>query len=180
MEPQSSTRSNSQWIEGWVTLQHLRTNLFIASWTLILLAAGISVGVPGSGGLAVAAPLGIVGSIMLVWAISMKEEPQGLTEEEISNWAPEADPLPPGAGGSVMYRVDTTLDEPIEPVFCVVPVAMSSGLKEKTSSIHLLAVIYNSGKKSERCFSRNGQEEDARRPPTEACTWNCPTMRSGC
>ena len=106
MGQQSST-------DGWVKLQHLRTNLFIASWTLILLAAGISVGVPGSGGLAVAAPLGIVGSIMLVWAISMKEEPQGLTEEEISNWAPEADPLPPGAGGSVMYRVDTTLDEPI-------------------------------------------------------------------
>ena len=113
MEPQSSTRSNSQWIEGWVTLQHLRTNLFIASWMLILLAAGISVGVPGSGGLAVAAPLGIVGSIMLVWAISMKEEPQGLTDEEISNWTPESDPLPPGAGGSVMYRVDTTLDTPI-------------------------------------------------------------------
>ena len=80
---------------------------------MILLAAGISVGVPGTSGLAIAAPLGIVGSVMLVWAISMKDEPQGLTEEEISNWAPESDPLPPGAGGSVMYRVDTTLDKPI-------------------------------------------------------------------
>ena len=71
---------------------------------------------------------------------------------------------------------------PFEPVFCVVPVVMSSGLKEKSHQhTPALAVIYNSGKKkSERCFSRNGQEEDARRPPTEANLWNCPTMRSGC
>ncbi|MEE2758506.1 MAG: hypothetical protein VYA86_00825 [Candidatus Thermoplasmatota archaeon] len=99
--------------DEWVNLQYLRSNLFIASWALILLAAGISVGVPSSSGLAISAPFGIVGSIMLVWAISMKEEPKGMTMEDISNWTPEADPLPPGAGGSVMYRVDTTLDEPI-------------------------------------------------------------------
>ena len=42
-------------------MQHLRTNLFIASWTLILLAAGISAGLPGAGGLAIAAPAGIAG-----------------------------------------------------------------------------------------------------------------------
>ena len=53
-------------------MQHLRTNLFIASWTLILLAAGISAGGHGAGGLAIAARAGIAGSLMLVWAISMK------------------------------------------------------------------------------------------------------------
>ena len=94
-------------------MQHLRSNLFIASWTLILLAAGISVAITSSNGLAISAPLGIVGSGMLVWAISMKEEPKGMSEKEISDWTPESDPLPPGAGGSVMYRVDTTLDDPI-------------------------------------------------------------------
>ena len=94
-------------------MQHLRNNLFIASWTLILLAAGISVGLPGASGLAISAPLAIIGSLMLVWAISMKEEPKGMSEIDISKWTPEADPLPPGAGGSVMFRVDTTLDEPI-------------------------------------------------------------------
>ena len=94
-------------------MQHLRSNLFIASWTLILLAAGISVAITSSNGLAISAPLGIVGSVMLVWAISMKEEPKGMSEQEISDWTPECDPLPPGAGGSVMYRVDTTLDDPI-------------------------------------------------------------------
>lgn len=94
-------------------MQHLRNNLFIASWTLILLAAGISVGLPGPSGLAIAAPAGIVGSLMLVWAISMKDEPRGMSERDISQWAPEAETLNPGAGGSVMYRVDTTLDDPI-------------------------------------------------------------------
>ena len=94
-------------------MQHLRNNLFIASWTLILLAAGISVGLPGAGGLAIAAPAGIVGSLMLVWAISMKEEPKGMSAKDIANWSPEAETLDPGAGGSVMYRVDTTLDDPI-------------------------------------------------------------------
>ena len=94
-------------------MQHLRNNLFIASWTLILLAAGISVGLPGASGLAIAAPAGIVGSLMLVWAISMKEEPKGMSERDISEWSPDAEILDPGAGGSVMYRVDTTLDDPI-------------------------------------------------------------------
>ena len=87
--------------------------MFIASWTLILLAAGVSVGLPGAGGLVLAAPAGIVGGAMLVWAISMTEEPKGLSEKEISRWSPEAEALPPGAGGSVMYRVDTTLDDPV-------------------------------------------------------------------
>ena len=94
-------------------MQHLTTNLFIVSWTLILLAAGVSVGLPGAGGLALAAPAGIVGCGLLVWAISMKEESKGLSEKEISRWSPEAEALPPGAGGSVMYRVDTTLDDPV-------------------------------------------------------------------
>ena len=78
-----------------------------------MLAAGVSVGLPGAGGLALAAPAGIVGGGLLVWAISMKEEPKGLSEKEISRWSPEAEALPPGAGGSVMYRVDTTLDDPV-------------------------------------------------------------------
>ena len=94
-------------------MQHLRNNLFIASWTLILLAAGISVGLPGASGLAIAAPAGIVGSLMLVWAISMKEEPKGMSERDLSEWSPDAEILAPGAGGSVLYRVATTLDVPI-------------------------------------------------------------------
>ena len=80
---------------------------------MILLAAGISVCLPGVEGLIFAGPAGVVGSIMLVWAISIQEEPKGMSEKDISRWTPEAEALSPGAGGSVMYRVDTTLDEPI-------------------------------------------------------------------
>ena len=68
---------------------------------------------PGVEGLIFAGPAGFVGCAMLVWAISIREEPQGMSEKDISKWAPEAEALSPGAGGSVMYRVDTTLDEPV-------------------------------------------------------------------
>ena len=50
---------------------------------------------------------------MLIWAISMKDEPRPMSEKQIKSWAPDAEELAPGAGGSIMYRVDTTLDKPI-------------------------------------------------------------------
>lgn len=94
-------------------VNHLRTNLFIAAWALILFAVAITVGLPGPGGLTIAAPSGIIGCLMLIWAIGMREEPKPMSDTEIARWAPDAEVLSPGAGGSVMYRVDTTLDTPI-------------------------------------------------------------------
>lgn len=94
-------------------MKHLRTNALIASWTLILLAVGVSVGLPGPAGLTIAAPSGIIGCAMLIWAIGMRDEPKPMSDLEISRWTPDAEVLPPGAGGSVMFRVDTTLDSPV-------------------------------------------------------------------
>ena len=94
-------------------VNHLRTNLFIAAWALILFAVAITAGLPGPSGLTIAAPSGLIGCGMLIWAIGMREEPKPMSDTEISRWAPDAEVLSPGAGGSVMFRVDTTLDSPI-------------------------------------------------------------------
>ncbi|MEE2811546.1 MAG: hypothetical protein VX627_00745 [Candidatus Thermoplasmatota archaeon] len=94
-------------------MQHLRTNLFIAAWALILFAVAITAGLPGSGGLMIAAPSGLIGIGMLLYAIGMREEAKPMSDIDIARWSPDAEVLAPGAGGSVMYRIDTTLDSPI-------------------------------------------------------------------
>ncbi|MEC9089839.1 MAG: hypothetical protein VYC11_00560 [Candidatus Thermoplasmatota archaeon] len=94
-------------------VKHLRTNLFIAAWALILFAVAITAGLPGPGGLTIAAPAGLIGCGMLIWAIGMREEPKPMSDFEIARWTPDSEVMSPGAGGSVMYRVDTTLDSPI-------------------------------------------------------------------
>ena len=94
-------------------VNHLRTNLFIAAWALILFAVAITAGLPGPGGLTIAAPAGLFGCGMLIWAIGMRDEPKPMSDTEIARWAPDSEVMSPGAGGSIMYRVDTTLDSPI-------------------------------------------------------------------
>lgn len=94
-------------------MQHLRTNVFIAAWALLLLGTALVLGLPGPNGLTLGAPSGLVGVCLLLWALGMKEEPEGMSPVEIARWTPEAEAMPPGAGGSVMYRVDTTLDSPV-------------------------------------------------------------------
>ena len=50
---------------------------------------------------------------MFLLAFVRVEEPKPMSEKEIQDWIPEVGKLPEGAEGSVMYRVDTTLDDPI-------------------------------------------------------------------
>ncbi len=94
-------------------MEHLRTNLFIASWALILLATGVVIGLPGPNGLLLGAPAGLIGCAMLIGAIGMREDPKPMSDIDIARWSPDEEKLAPGAGGSVMYRVDTTLDSPV-------------------------------------------------------------------
>ena len=36
-----------------------------------------------------------------------------MSKKDIRNWSPDVGELPKGAEGSIMYRIDTTLDEPV-------------------------------------------------------------------
>jgi formylmethanofuran dehydrogenase subunit E len=50
---------------------------------------------------------------MFLLAFVRIEEPKPMSEKEIRDWTPEVGELPEGAEGSVMYRIDTTIDEPV-------------------------------------------------------------------
>lgn len=91
--------------------RNVRANLFIASWLCLIIASGVVFANPSY--IAVGAPIGLAGAVMFLLAFSRVEEPKPMSEKEIREWTPEAGELPEGAEGSVMYRIDTTLDEPI-------------------------------------------------------------------
>jgi hypothetical protein len=93
-------------------MTNVRTNMFIASWLCIILASGLVF--TGAMGLVVGAPIGLAGAILLLFAIARVDEPTPMSEKAIGEWAPEGVEMPEGVGGSVMFRVDTTLDDPIK------------------------------------------------------------------
>ncbi len=88
-----------------------RANLFIASWLCLFTASGVVFANPSY--IAVGAPIGLAGAVMFLLAYSRVEEPRPMSEKDIQEWEPDAGELPQGAEGSIMYRIDTTLDEPI-------------------------------------------------------------------
>ena len=91
--------------------KNIRNNLFIASWLCILLSSGIIFADPAY--IAIGAPIGLAGAVMFLLAFVRVEEPKPMSEKDIRDWIPEVGELPDGAEGSVMYRIDTTLDDPI-------------------------------------------------------------------
>jgi len=93
-------------------MSNVRTNMFIASWICIILASGLVF--TGAMGVAVGAPIGLAGAALLLFAIGRVDEPTPMSEKAIDEWAPEGMEMPEGTGGSVMFRVDTTLDDPIK------------------------------------------------------------------
>ncbi len=58
--------------------------------------------------------MAIAGSVLFVAALARIDEPRSMSEKQIREWLPDSGVLPEGAEGSIMYRVDTTLDEPIK------------------------------------------------------------------
>jgi len=60
--------------------------------------------------LAVGMPIGIAGIVMLILGLRAPPEMR-IDEQALRDWAPEE--IPMREAGRVMYRIDTTLDEPI-------------------------------------------------------------------
>lgn len=88
-----------------------RANMFITSWLCMIIASGVIFASPAY--IAIGAPIGIAGAVMFLLAFARVEEPKPMSEKDIRDWAPESGELPDGAEGSIMYRIDTTLDEPV-------------------------------------------------------------------
>jgi len=90
-------------------MQYLRKNLIIAGWVCMLLGTALVVADAFGGLLAAGGVLALTGVSLLLLGLNTSQE--GMSPAQIAAWQPEASELP--AAGRVMYRVDTTLDDPL-------------------------------------------------------------------
>ncbi|MBK30211.1 MAG: hypothetical protein CMB49_05835 [Euryarchaeota archaeon] len=60
--------------------------------------------------ISIGAPISLCGLVMFVWGMSLQSQELGWSEEKIAKWAPSTEEMTDA--GRIMYRVDTTLDEP--------------------------------------------------------------------
>lgn len=84
-----------------------RENLILGGFICIAFGAFFTV----AGVYTLASTVGVLGVLLFVIGISLKSN-IGMSETEVRNWRPDGGQLPDA--GRVMYRVDVTLDEPIE------------------------------------------------------------------
>ena len=82
-----------------------KENLLIAGLICLVFGAFLTVG----GIYSMGATIGLAGLVLFIVGMSVNTE-RTMSPEEIENWTPSAEKLPDA--GRVMYRVDTTLDEP--------------------------------------------------------------------
>jgi hypothetical protein len=97
-------------VAGDPTGPNRRLNTVIAGWVCIALGAGVILSEASLFALAVAAPLSIGGAVLLVLGLGMSSD-VGLNPSRVASWAPDPTKMPDA--GRAMYRVDTTLSEPI-------------------------------------------------------------------
>ena len=91
--------------------RHVKINIIISGWVCIILG---SVLLFSSGEsslvLSFAGPISVLGLILLILGLMYKDE-VSIDPQEILSWEPDKTEMPDS--GRVMYRVDTTLIEPI-------------------------------------------------------------------
>ena len=84
-----------------------RENLILGGFICIAFGAFFTV----AGVYTLASTVGVLGIALFVIGMSLKSN-IGLSKEAVRNWRPAEGQLPDA--GRVMYRVDVTMDEPIE------------------------------------------------------------------
>jgi len=87
-------------------MRNPRENFILSGAICILFGAFFSV----AGVFALAGTVGISGLLLFIIGMSTKSD-MGLSKKEIREWLPSSEGMPDA--GRVMYRVDTTMDEPI-------------------------------------------------------------------
>ena len=92
-------------------MQHIRGNLLISALVCVVFG-GLLILQGDSLAIGLGAPISLCGLIMFVWGMNLKPEELGWSQDKIAEWTPSAESLP--EAGRIMYRVDTTLDEPIK------------------------------------------------------------------
>ena len=84
-----------------------RENLILGGFICISFGAFFTV----AGVYTLASTVGVLGILLFIVGMSLKSN-IGMSDAEVRSWRPEEGQLPDA--GRVMYRVDVTIDEPIE------------------------------------------------------------------
>ena len=87
-----------------------RLNVVISAWICIALGASLLLYDNSMFAMSISAPLSIGGIILLILGLSMDYE-DGKTESTHESWTPNPSIMPDA--GRAMFRIDTTLEEPI-------------------------------------------------------------------
>lgn len=90
-------------------MQGQRQNLLMSGLICLCMGAIITIGIDPALA-AIGATIGLAGVCLFLWGFSTKPDEHGMSPEEIAAWTPASNELP--EAGRVMYRIDTTLDEP--------------------------------------------------------------------
>ena len=95
----------------YIQQSHVKINIIISGWVCIILGSILLFSSEESSlVLSFAAPVSVLGLILLILGLMYKDE-GSINPEEILSWEPDKTQMP--ESGRVMYRVDTTLIEPI-------------------------------------------------------------------
>ena len=90
---------------------YMKLNIVISGWLCILLGSLLLFSSGESSLiLSIAAPISVLGLVLLILGLMYKDE-NSVNSEEILSWEPDKTQMP--ESGRVMYRIDTTLIEPI-------------------------------------------------------------------
>lgn len=121
---------------------HKRLNIVISAWICIALGSTIAISSGSSSfSLALAAPLSIGGVILLIIGLNIDSK-KSVDSRIIESWTPDASLMPDS--GRAMYRIDTTLNEPIKTsILCgrCGNIVWVEGRKPKSYSCHVCNVL---------------------------------------
>jgi hypothetical protein len=91
-------------------MSHIKSNLLLSSIICLTIGAMLIVS-KETLAISIGAPISVCGIIMFIWGMSLDSKEAGWSSEKIADWKPSSEEMV--EAGRVMYRVDTTLDEPI-------------------------------------------------------------------
>ena len=92
--------------------RYFKINIVISGWLCILLGTGLLFTSSQSTlVISLAAPVAVIGLMLLLAGLLYKDE-EDIDPQKIAEWEPDQSKMP--ESGRIMYRVDTTLIEPIK------------------------------------------------------------------
>ena len=118
---------------------YMKLNIVISGWLCILLGSLLLFSSGESSLiLSIAAPISVLGLILLILGLMYKDE-YSVNSEEILSWEPDKTQMP--ESGRVMYRIDTTLLNLLEHQYYVGNVVISIGKRGLNRRVLIAQIV---------------------------------------